>query len=502
MQIELILLLISILFFVSIVADKAGYRFGVPSLLLFLSVGMFFGSDGLGITFDNIQVAQTVGTIALCIILFSGGMDTNINDIRPVLAQGIILSTFGVLLTAFFTGIAIWWILGKTYASAGVSIVTSLLLASTMSSTDSASVFSIFRAKKMRIKNNLRPMLELESGSNDPMAYVLTITLISIIQSNAEPNYLSAILMVLMQLIIGSIIGFVLGKLVVLLINKLNIENDSLYPILVLTTCLFIFSITYFLKGNCYLAVYISGLVIGNSKFVHKKSTIKFFDGFTWLFQLLMFLILGLLVNPHELIPLIIPGLLISFVLIFISRPLSVFLCLAPFRRMPIRDKVFVSWVGLRGAVPIIFAILCLSADIPNGRLIFNIVFFCTLVSLIVQGTSLTKVAKLLHLIGISPKLREPEHFDIDLPEEIKSVATEIIITKDMLQNGSSLMDIGLPEKTLAIMVKRDSVFFVPTGKTTLLENDKMLVITDNAETLSEFGKDIITPNESDVLLK
>lgn len=500
MQLELILLLISILFFVSIIADKAGYRFGVPSLLLFLSVGMLFGSDGFGIAFDNIQMAQAVGTIALCVILFSGGMDTNINDIKPVLAQGIILSTVGVLLTALFTGIAIWWILGKTYASAGVSIVTSLLLASTMSSTDSASVFSIFRAKKMQIKNNLRPMLELESGSNDPMAYVLTITLISIVKSNAEPNFLNAILMVLMQLIIGFIMGYVLGKLVVFLINKLNIENDSLYPILVISTCIFIFSTTYFLKGNSYLAVYISGLVIGNSKFIHKNSTIRFFDGLTWLFQLLMFLILGLLVNPHELVPIIIPGLLISFVLIFISRPLSVFICLAPFRRMHIRDKAFVSWVGLRGAVPIIFAILCLNADIPNGKLIFNIVFFCTLVSLIVQGTSLTKVAKLLHLVGVSKKLRKPEHFDIDLPEEIKSVATEITITKDMLQNGSLLMNIGLPENTLAIMVKRDTVFFVPTGKTTLLENDRMLVITDNEDTLADFGKDDITPNESGVL--
>ncbi len=247
MQIELILLLISILFFVSIIADKAGYRFGVPSLLLFLSVGMLFGSDGLGIKFDNVQLGQTVGTIALCVILFSGGMDTKINEIKPILAQGILLSTLGVLLTAFFSGIAIWWILGKTYASASIGIVTSLLLATVMSSTDSASVFSIFRAKKIRLKNNLRPLLELESGSNDPMAYVLTITLISLVQADADPNYLSAILMVFMQLIIGSIMGFVLGKFVVFLINRINIENDSLFPILVLSTCIFIFSITYFL---------------------------------------------------------------------------------------------------------------------------------------------------------------------------------------------------------------------------------------------------------------
>ena len=330
MQLELALLLISILFFVSIVADKAGYRFGVPSLLLFLAVGMLFGSDGFGIEFDNITMAETVGTIALCVILFSGGMDTKINDIKPVLAQGIVLSTVGVLLTALFTGLAIWWILGMTYEAATFGLSTSLLLGATMSSTDSASVFSILRAKGLRLKNNLKPMLELESGSNDPMAYILTITLLTYIQSNSEPNYVYATLLVLSQLVIGAVLGLVFGKLIVLLINKLNIKNDSLYPILVLSSCIFIFSATYFLHGNCYLAVYLGGLVIGNSTLVHKNSTIKFFDGLTWLFQLIMFLILGLLVKPHELVPIIVPGLIISFVMIFLTRPLSVYICLLP----------------------------------------------------------------------------------------------------------------------------------------------------------------------------
>ena len=199
-----------------------------------------------------------------------------------------------------------------------------------------------------------------------------------------------------------------------------------------------------------------------------------------------MFLILGLLVKPHELVPIIIPGLIISFVMIFLTRPLSVYICLMPFRRMLNRDKMFISWVGLRGATPIIFAILSLNADIPNARLLFNIVFFCTLVSLILQGTSLPRVAKFLHLVGNSRGLKKPEHFDIDLPDEIKSAATEITITKQMLQNGTRLMDIGLPEKTLAIMVKRENGFFVPTGKSVLKEFDKLLVITDNADLLEE----------------
>lgn len=499
MQIELVLFLLSILFFVSIIADKAGYRFGVPSLLLFLVVGMLFGSDGFGIQFDNLEIAQTVGTVALCVILFSGGMDTNIKDIQPILIRGLLLSTVGVLLTAFFTGYAVWLIFDNFYTSFTVSLSTALLLGATMSSTDSASVFSILRSKGLRLKNNLKPTLELESGSNDPMAYILTITLISIIQANTTPNIFAVIGMVLLQLIIGSIMGVLLGKLLVHIINTLDIKNDSLYPILVLSSCIFIFSATYFLHGNSYLAVYIGGLVIGNKRFVHKNSTIKFFDGLTWLFQLLMFLILGLLVKPHELIPIIIPGLIISFIMIFISRPLSVFICLLPFRAMKFRDKAFISWVGLRGAVPIIFAILSLNAEIPNARLIFNIVFFCTLISLIIQGTSLPKVAQKLHLVGMSKGLKKPEHFDIDLPEEVKSIATEITITADMINNGNHLMDIGLPEKTLAIMVKRGNGFFVPTGKSILKENDTLLVITDNAENLATLYPNSSIENDSEL---
>ncbi|MDL2297410.1 potassium/proton antiporter, partial [Bacteroidales bacterium OttesenSCG-928-E04] len=317
---ELVLLGVSILFFFSILAGKAGYKFGVPALLLFLLVGMICGSDGLGIQFENVQIAQTIGTVALCIILFSGGLDTKIGEIRPVVAQGIILATVGVFLTAILTGLIVWWYLGMTMTSAGIGFLTSLLLASTMSSTDSASVFSILRSKGLHLKNNLRPMLELESGSNDPMAYILTITMIHLIQTNATPNFWIVAGTLMLQLIIGVVAGFLLGKLAVIIINRIKIDNSSLYPILVFTFCIFIFSASYFLRGNSYLAVYIGGLVIGNSKFVHKRSSVKFFDGLAWMSQLLMFLTLGLLVNPSELIDVIIPGLVISFVMIFITR--------------------------------------------------------------------------------------------------------------------------------------------------------------------------------------
>lgn len=494
-KIEIILLVLSVLFFLSIMAGKASSKFGVPALLLFLAVGMLCGSDGLGIQFENFHIAQSIGTIALCIILFSGGLDTSISDIRPIIAQGVILATLGVFLTAFITGILIWWVLGMTTASAGIGMFTSFLLASTMSSTDSASVFSILRSKGLNLKNNLRPMLELESGSNDPMAYILVITFIDLIKQNTAQNYWLVCAALVLQLGIGATAGFLLGKLAVKIINRIKIGNDSLYPILVFTFCIFIYSITSFIEGNGFLAVYVAGLVIGNSKFVHKRSSLHFFDGLAWMFQLIMFLMLGLLVNPHELLPIILPGLFISFLMIFIARPITVFLCLLPFPKMPFRDKTYVSWVGLRGAVPIIFAIFPLVANVPYARLIFNIVFFCTLISLLVQGTSLPLVAKWLNLAKQQKHIKKLKDFDIDFSNDIKSITTEIEVTPNMLRKGNQIIDLSFPDKTLIVLVMREDKYFVPTGKTTLKEKDKILIITDNHEALLETYKNLGVEN-------
>lgn len=485
-QIEAVLLVLSALFFLSVLAGKASSRFGVPALLLFLAVGMLCGTDGLGIQFDNIHLAQTIGTVALCIILFSGGMDTQISEIKPIMLQGLILSTLGVLITALITGVIIWWILGMTLPAAGMGFLASLLLASTMSSTDSASVFSILRSKNLNLKHNLRPMLELESGSNDPMAYMLVLTMLEVLKVGAVTSYWDIVLKLVLQLVIGAAAGYLLGKAAVFVINKIKIGNDSLYPILVLTFCIFMFSATYFMQGNGYLAVYIGGLVIGNSKFVHKRSSIKFFEGLAWLFQLIMFLTLGLLVNPHELIPIIVPGLIISFLMIFFARPLTVFLCLLPFRKMTLKDKTYVSWVGLRGAVPIIFAIMPLAEGIPGARDIFNIVFFCTLISLLVQGTSIPVVARWLGLAEKTKDTTKLKDFDIDVSSDIKTVLAEIELCDKSFEKGNRLMDIKLPENSLAVMVKRDEKYFVPTGKTSLCAKDKLLIMTDDHQSLEE----------------
>lgn len=488
---ELILLIGAFLFFVSMLVGKAGHRFGVPVLLLFLLVGMIFGGDGFGLDFENIQIAQAIGTVCLTIILFSGGLDTKFREIKPVIRPGVVLATLGVFITAIITGVFIWWLSGQVYSGLGVGFLTAMLLASTVSSTDSASVFGILRSKGLVLKNNLRPLLELESGSNDPMAYMLTVTFISLINSGNDPNYVMVAVNIVVQLVVGALLGYFLGRFSVVIINRIRMDNTSLYPVLLLITGIFIFAVTYYLKGNGYLAVYIAGLVIGNSKFAHKRTSMSFMDGFAWMSQILLFLTLGLLVNPSELVPVLIPGIIIALFMIFIARPITVYLCLIPFKRISFRDKAYISWVGLRGAVPIIFAILPLAAEVPGARTVFNIVFVITIVSLLYQGTSLPIVAKWLGLAEKPSKYKSFEDFDVEFSEEIKSAMTEISITEETLKHGKNLMEMPLPDNTLAVMVKRGERFFVPTGQTALMDGDKLLVISDDEEALKETYKNI-----------
>lgn len=494
MQVEFVLLILSFLFFVSIFADKIGYKYGVPALLLFLAVGMFFGSHGMtsligmsGVEID-IEVAQALSTMAMCIILFTGGMETKLSDIKSVLLPGITLATIGVLLTCVITGVIIYFIFGWINAVATVSIWLALLMAATMSSTDSASVFSVLRTNGIGLKHNLRPLLELESGANDPMAYVLTTTLIgvvinthSVVGLTEEVTALPIIQTIVIQLVMGTVLGFALGEGLVMLMRRVKLGNESLYPIMILTACIFIFSITYYLEGNTYLAVYVGGLIIGNNKFTRKRQTRSFFNGLAWLSQLVMFLMLGLMVEPMDLLrfKVWLPCLIISMVMIFISRPLSIWLCMMPFRDYRGRDKMMLSWVGLKGAVPIIFAIMCKAQGVPFADMIFNVVFLCTIVSLLVQGTTLTQMANYLHLDTPVQEERSLEHFDMDLPDEIQSSAREVEVTEQMLEKGHTLRELTIPPHTLVIMVRRGEDFFVPTGISELQVGDQLLVISD-----------------------
>ena len=487
-SVELFLLLISVLVFISLLVGKMGSRFGVPTLLLFLLLGVLFGNDGLGIQFNSPKIAQAIGVIALNIILFSGGMDTRMSEIKPIVAQGLVLATVGVLLTALITGFFIYWLTNNFFHAVTFTLLESLLLASVMSSTDSASVFSILRSKNLSLKENLRPMLEFESGSNDPMAYMLTIVLIQLIQS-PEIDAWAAIWMFVKQLALGGLAGFFLGKFFVRIINKINLDNDALYSVLLITLMFFLFGFTTFIGGNGYLAVYVGGLFIGNSRFVHKRSSLKFFDGMTWLVQIIMFLTLGLLVNPSELLPIAGVGIVVALFMIFVSRPVTVHASLLPFRKLSLNAKNYISWIGLRGAVPIVFATYPLISNVTHAKTIFNIVFFITIISLLVQGTTVSSMAKWLNLSKDSPRKRRLKSFDVEIADEIKSFMSEISIKEEYLANGSRLMDLNVPDNTLIAMVKRDNKYFIPRGNTELQVRDSILVITDDEIALEQTYK-------------
>ena len=467
----------SVLLFIGILMSKTGYRTGMPILLVFMFVGMFFGCDGVGIEFHEVNHAQTLGIFALNIILFSGGMETRLKDIRPVLQQGILLSTAGVLLTTLFTGLFIFWISDNSPLELEMSLVTSLLLAATMSSTDSASVFNVLRTQKIGLKYNLRSLLELESGSNDPMAYMLTVTLIQLLTAHST-GITGTLTLFVLQFVIGGLGGFLLGKLSVWILGRIKLENPSLYPILLLSIVFIIYTVTNVCQGNGYLAVYIAGILVGNASIPNRKETRTFMDGITWLFQIMMFIVLGLLVKPHEMLNMFLVALLISGFMILIARPLSVFLCLSPFRRMNIRSKLFISWVGLRGAAPIIFATYPVVADIPGSGQLFNIVFFVTILSLMTQGVTIPRVARWLRLD--QPLIQEEKNFGVEIPAEINTELGEFLLTADMLKEHNRLKDMKLPQGALVILVKREDEYLIPNGQMELLIDDRVLILHKN----------------------
>ncbi len=477
---ENILLVWALLLFVAVVAGKLAYRFGAPALLLFLGVGMVFGLKF--INFQSFEITQFIGMVALCIILFSGGMDTKFSAIKPILAPGVVLATAGVAITAFVTGGFIYWF--SSWVGLALSFPVALLLASTMASTDSASVFSILRTKKQGLKQHLRPMLELESGSNDPMAYMLTILMVSVVTASSEAESAGlgdSILKFAVQMVVGSGLGYGIGRLAVLTINRINIKNNvSLYSVLLLAFVFFSFSFTTLVWGNGYLAVYITGLVVGNHKLAHRGNLVSFFDGFTWLAQIIMFLTIGLLVNSDELMhpEVLLLGGAVGVFLILVARPLAVFVCMLPFRKFSGRARLFISWVGLRGAVPIIFATYPIVAGVENGRLIFNVVFMVTLISLCVQGTTVSGMANWL---GLAFEEKEPL-FKVGIPDSIKSNFSEIEVTEAMLSKGNTLRDIDIADNTLVVMIFRRGEYFVPRGNTGLAVADRLLVVSDREE--------------------
>lgn len=483
---ENFLLIGAVLLFVAVLAGKLAYRLGAPALLLFLAVGVFFGYDML--SFNSPELTQFIGMIALSIILFSGGMDTKLSEIKPIVVPGVVLATAGVLMTAVILGSFVYFL--SPLLGIELTFPLALLLAATMSSTDSASVFSILRTKKQGLKENLRPLLELESGSNDPVAYILVVLLVGMLSPNKESVGAGAsVVLFVVQMFVGAVAGYGFGRAAVWTINKINISNPSLYSVLLLAFVFLTFSVTTLLYGNGYLAVYIAGLVVGNRKIVHKRTVVSFFDGVTWLVQIIMFIMLGLLVDSRALIQpqVLILALCVALFMTFVARPVAVHVCMLPFRKFSKKARFYVSWVGLRGAVPIIFATYPLVDSVPNADLIFNVVFLVTVVSLVLQGTTVSGMANTL---GVAKTERESSFGDA-FQDRMKSAFTEVDVNEQMLSSGNTLKSIALPDHTLVIMVCRDGDYFVPQGGTELYLGDKLLILSDRNEELQAHYKEL-----------
>ena len=473
---EYVLIGISVLLLISVLVSKISDRFGVPALLLFLILGMLAGSDGFGgIYFDDPALAQFIGIIALVLILFSGGLDTDWSEVRPVLKEGLLLSTFGVLITAVTVGLLASILLG-------LSILEGLLLGSIISSTDAAAVFSVLRSKGISLKGRLKPLLELESGSNDPMAIFLTVGLIQLL-TQPETTPLSMIGLFIQQMLIGGVMGYGMGKMMLFSVNRLRLGYEGLYPVLTLSLVFLTFGLTDLIGGSGFLAVYLAGIVLGNQDFLHQRSLSRFHDGLAWIMQIAMFLTLGLLVFPSRLPPIIGTGLLIAGCLMFVARPLSVFISLA-FTALNWREKTFISWVGLRGAAPIILATFPLIAGLEQAGSIFNVVFFVVLMSILLQGTSLPRMAKWLNVDApIVPKRIYPiEYTPVG---GFKSELKELVIPPDSRAAGKAIFELGLPDDFLVILIARESDFLLSSGGTVLQGNDVLLVLS-NKESFDE----------------
>jgi potassium/hydrogen antiporter len=470
MAIDLLLLIGSILILASIAIARLSDGLGVPALLLFLGVGILAGSEGPGgIYFDDASLAQSIGVICLIFILFDGGLSTDWTEVRPVLFQALSLSTFGVLATALIVGF---------FATAVLrfSLLQGLLLGAIISSTDAAAVFSVLRSKNVSLRGKLKPLLELESGSNDPMAVFLTVGLIQLMMI-PERSIGSLVMLFVIQMVTGAAFGFALGKAIVFIMNHLNLAYEGLYSVFLLAFAVLIYAVTSSIGGSGFLAVYIAGIIAGNSEFIQKRSLIRFFDGLAWLSQIAMFLALGLLVFPSHILSVIGVGFLVAVFLMFVARPLIVFISLL-FARLQWREKLFVSWVGLRGAVPVILATFPLLAGIPNAELIFNVVFFIVFTSALLQGWSIPLVARALQVDAPSvQKRRYPIEF-----APMQGVDTELvdlIVPYNSPVAGKSIVEIGMPEDSLIVLISRNENFIVPSGGTVLQEGDTVLVLVN-----------------------
>ena len=469
-KIETILLVISILIILSIILSKISSFTNVPKMLIFLAVGMIAGEEGPGgIIFNNYDIAQGMGIIALSFILFSGGLDTKYSNMKSVMYRGVMLSTLGVIFTTGTVTVIGRFILG-------FDVYLSFLIGAIISSTDASAVFVSLKSKKFKLKRDIESLLELESGSNDPTAVFLTMTAISIIL-NKETDIINFILLFIQQMGVGLFVGYGIGKLSSRFINKIQLDHEGLYPVITFAIVLLSFGLSDFLKGNGFLSVYLCGIIIGNSNIIHKRSLTRFHDGISWIMQVAMYVLLGLVVTPSRIWNVSWYGIVISIALIVFARPLSVHLILF-FTKMKFKEQILISWVGLRGAVPIVLATFPTVYNIQNSDMVFNIVFFVVLTSTLLQGSTISLFAAKLGLLEEEDKKKK---FPIELSDKFdpNSELIEIVVPKKSNIIDKQIIDLNLPDKALIVLINRDEKYIIPKGDTKIIEDDVLLLLSE-----------------------
>jgi cell volume regulation protein A len=441
---------------------------GLPVLVLFLAVGMLAGEEGIGgIAFDNYVLAHGVGTVALAVILFDGGLRTDLAQFRAVMAPALTLASGGVVLTAGIVAVAAMWILELPW-------IVALLLASIVSSTDAAAVFAVFRSRGMRVKQRLASLLEVESGSNDPMAIFLTVACLQILMGDLEPGP-DVLWFFARQAAVGGVIGWAVARGTRILIRRIGLDTAGLYPVLTSAGGLLAFGVAAAAGGSGFLAIYIAGIVLGSGRLPFRQAVFMFHDGLAWLAQILMFTLLGLLSMPSRLADAAQPALLVAGVLVFVGRPLAVWACLLPFR-YPQRETAFVAWGGLKGSVPIILATYPLLRGLPGAEGLFDVVFFAVLVSAVTQGWSLPFVARALGLQE-SARVESGVTLEITSLQDVDGDIVEYLVMEGARAAGMRVRDLALPDGVLVAMIVRDKKVIPPRGSTTILPGDDVFVL-------------------------